>query len=71
MDDDDQPRSRAPNRDFGAAGLLASESLDSFSLGELDKRVSLLEAEIDRVKSHRGKAAAHMTAAALLFGKPA
>jgi uncharacterized small protein (DUF1192 family) len=71
MDDDDQLRSRAPNREFGAAGLLASESLDSYSLDELDRRVVLLEAEIVRVTSHRNKASAHMSAAAALFGKPA
>jgi uncharacterized small protein (DUF1192 family) len=71
MDEDDRPRSRGPKGQFGAAGLLASESLDSYSLDELDGRVALLEAEIVRVSSHRTKAAAHMNAAAALFGKPA
>jgi uncharacterized small protein (DUF1192 family) len=71
MDDDDRSRSRGPNGKFGAASLLASESLDSYSLDELDGRVSLLEAEIVRVTSHRNKAAAHMSAADALFRKPA
>jgi uncharacterized small protein (DUF1192 family) len=71
MDEDDRPRSRGPERDFGAAGLLASESLDSYSLDELDSRIGLLETEIARVAAHRNKAAAHMSAADALFRKPA
>jgi uncharacterized small protein (DUF1192 family) len=71
MDDDDRSRSRGPKVEFGAASLLASESLDSYSLDELDLRIALLEAEIARVTSHRTKSAAHMTAAAALFRKPA
>lgn len=62
MNDDDRPVSRGD-----AAGLLAGESLDSYSLDELDARVSLLEAEIARIISHRHKAAAHMLAAESLF----
>lgn len=67
MDDDDRPRRRSPEDDFGAASLLASESLDSYSLEELDARVALLEAEITRIKDHRRKSAAHMQAAESLF----
>ncbi|GGC28968.1 hypothetical protein GCM10011371_15640 [Novosphingobium marinum] len=67
MDDDDRPRSRGSEKDYGAASLLAGESLDSYSLDELDARISLLEAEIARVASHRMKAAAHMDAADALF----
>ena len=62
MTDDDRPVRRSD-----AAGLLAGESLDSYSLEELDVRVALLEAEIARITSHRQKAAAHMLAAEALF----
>ena len=65
MDDDDRPRARGD-----AASLLARESLDSYSLDELDARIELLEAEIARVASHRNKAAAHKLAAASLFKQP-
>ncbi|KPH57420.1 DUF1192 domain-containing protein [Novosphingobium aerophilum] len=72
MDDDDRPRrwssENNPGRaELGAASLLASESLDRFSLDELDARVTLLEAEIERIKAHRQKSAAHMRAADALF----
>ena len=67
MDEDDRPRRRLPEGDFGAASLLASESLESYSLDELDARNALLEAEIARIKTHHGKTAAHMKAAADLF----
>jgi len=65
MDDDDRPRERSP--DLGAASLLAGESLDSYSLDELDARVELLTLEIARIKAHRDKSAAHMDAAEALF----
>jgi len=71
MDEDDRSRSRGPKGEFGSASLLASESLDSYSLDELDRRIALLEAEIVRVSTHRTKAAAHMSAADALFRKPA
>jgi len=67
MDDDDRPRRRSPGNDLGAASLLASESLERFSLDELDQRIALLETEIERIRAHRGKAAAHMAAADALF----
>lgn len=67
MDDDDRPRLRSTEGNFGAASLLSSESLDRYSLDELDARVSLLEAEIERIKVHRRKSAAHMAAAESLF----
>lgn len=66
MDDDDRPRPRGD-----AASLLAKEDLGPYSIGELIERVALLEAEIDRIKSHRDKASAHRAAADALFGKPA
>lgn len=67
MDDDDRPRRRSPGEDLGAASLLASESLDRYSLEELDARVALLETEIARIKAHRQKSTAHMQAAEALF----
>lgn len=67
MDDDHRPRRRSAEDDLGAASLLASESLDRYSLEELDARVALLEAEISRIRTHREKSAAHMQAAEALF----
>lgn len=63
MDEDDRPRARAD-----AAQLLSGESLDAYSLDELDARIGLLEDEIVRVTSHRTKAAAHRLKADALFG---
>jgi uncharacterized small protein (DUF1192 family) len=65
MEADDRPRPRGD-----AASLLASESLDSYSLAELDDRVVTLEAEIARIKAHRDKAAAHRLAAEAFFRSP-
>jgi uncharacterized small protein (DUF1192 family) len=62
MDDDDLPR-----RKGDAADQLAKESLDSYSLDELDARVGQLQAEIARVKAHRDKSSAHRLAADALF----
>lgn len=67
MDDDDRPKPRDAARNFGAASLLAGESLDSYSQDELAARIALLEAEIVRVDEHRRKAAAHRLAAESLF----
>jgi uncharacterized small protein (DUF1192 family) len=64
MEADDRPRPRGD-----AASLLFGESLDSYSLDELDMRVETLEAEIARIKAHRDKAAAHRLAADSLFRK--
>ena len=62
MDDEDRPKQRSD-----AASLLSSESLDSYSLDELDARVELLRAEIARVTDHREKATTHRLAAEALF----
>ena len=62
MDDDDLPLRRSD-----AAAQLAKESLDSYSQDELTVRISLLEAEIARIKAHHAKAAAHRMAADALF----
>lgn len=67
MDDEDRPRPRIPEPSLGFASLLAGESLDSYSLDELDARVCLLETEIARVKGHRQQAGSHMRAAEELF----
>lgn len=56
-----------PEGSFGYASLLAGESLESYSLDELDSRVALLEAEVARIAAHRDKAAAHMRSAQDLF----
>ena len=64
MDDDDRPMLRGD-----AASQLSGESLDSYSLDELDARVALLEAEIARVTAHRKQAASHRLAAEALFGQ--
>ena len=60
--EDDLPRRRSD-----AAGELAGESLDSYSQDELMERVSLLEAEIERVKAQHAKAADHRKLADSLF----
>jgi uncharacterized small protein (DUF1192 family) len=67
MDDDDRPRRRSPEDDLGAASLLASESLERYSLDELGARIALLETEISRIRAHREQSAAHMHAAEALF----
>jgi uncharacterized small protein (DUF1192 family) len=67
MDDDDRPRQSGASKAFGAASQLSGESLDSYSLDELNARIALMEEEIARVRAHREKSAAHMTAAAALF----
>ncbi|SFF78241.1 Uncharacterized small protein, DUF1192 family [Novosphingobium sp. CF614] len=67
MDDDDGPRRRSPEGNFGAASLLASESLERYSLDELDARLALLDQEIARIRAYRQKSAAHMLAADALF----
>jgi uncharacterized small protein (DUF1192 family) len=67
MDDYDRPRRRSSEGDLGAASLLASESLERYSLDDLDARIALLEIEIARIRAHRQKSAAHMAAADALF----
>ncbi|MES2698651.1 MAG: DUF1192 domain-containing protein [Pseudomonadota bacterium] len=60
--EDDLPRSRSD-----AASLLGKEALDSYSQDELLDRITLLEAEIARVKAHHAKAADHRKLADSLF----
>jgi uncharacterized small protein (DUF1192 family) len=71
MNDDDRPFGAARSR-TDAAALLSVESLEAYSLAELDGRVAALEAEIARVRAHRDKSAAHRLAAEAFFkSKPA
>ena len=60
--DDDLPRAKGD-----AASLLAKELLDPYSQIELAERISLLEAEIARIKAHRDTVSAHRSAADALF----
>lgn len=60
--EDDLPRSRVD-----AAALLAKEVLDSYSQDELMARITLLEAEIARVRAQHAKAADHRKLADALF----
>jgi len=62
MENDDRPIRRGD-----AASLLSAESLDSYSLAELDARVASLEDEIARVRAHKAKASAHRAAADAFF----
>jgi len=67
MDDDDRPRPRGPDAHLGAASQLAGESLDRYSIEELDQRIALLKAEIARIQAHRASSSAHRLAAEALF----
>lgn len=70
MDEDDRPRLRSPEMTLGAASLLASESLERYSLDELDARIVLLETEIARIRDHRQNYTARRLAAEALFRPP-
>ena len=71
MDEDDRPSPSFARSGGDAAEALSKESLDPYSVAELDARIALLEGEIERVKAHRDKSSAHRAAADALFGKPA
>lgn len=64
MEDIDLPRPRGD-----AAGKLAGEDLSPYSRHELDERIAVLRAEIDRTETHRDKTDAHRSAADAIFGK--
>ena len=70
MQHDDLPSGWIGSRE-DAAHKLGQESLDRYSLDELDERVALLDAEIVRVKAHAQKSAAHRLAADALFRRQA
>jgi uncharacterized small protein (DUF1192 family) len=61
MDDD------GPLRPIDPVTLLTKQSLDPLSLAELDARVAALEAEIERVRTHRQRAVSHKASAEALF----
>ena len=63
--DEDLPRPRGD-----AAAKLSSESLDAYSVEELNQRIQLCEAEVVRIVAHRDKAKAHRVAADALFRSP-
>lgn len=69
MDEDDRPLRRSSEGNFGAASLLSGESLERYSLDELDARITLLEAEITRIRAHRDASSAHRRAAEALFSR--
>lgn len=62
MDDDNLPRVKGD-----AASQLAGEDLSPYSQDELEERVALLKAEIERVEAHSNRAAKHRAAADALF----
>jgi len=63
--EEDLPRPRGD-----AASKLAVESLDAYSVDELNERIQWCEAEVVRIVAHRDKAKAHRVAADALFGSP-
>ena len=70
MDEDDRPRPLSSLGRGDAASLLSKEDLSPYSQAELVERIALLETEIDRVRGHHAKVAAHRSAADALFGSP-
>lgn len=66
MEDEDRPHALASGRKDAAASL-SLESLEPYSIDELDARVALLETEIARVRSHKARSAASRLAAEALF----
>lgn len=66
MEDEDRPHALASGRKDAAASL-SLESLEPYSIDELDTRVALLEAEIARVRAHKARSAANRLAAEALF----
>src|SRR3546814_7656795 len=64
MTDDDLPR-----RQGDMLAALIRQPLDPLSVDELDERVALLEAEIERVRAHKAAATSHKAIAESLFRK--
>jgi len=56
-----------PPRPGDPVVLLARQDLDPLSLAELDARIAALEAEIERTRAHKGRAASHRLSADALF----
>ncbi|HEX7857955.1 MAG TPA: DUF1192 domain-containing protein [Sphingobium sp.] len=55
--------------DSDALALLAKQDLDPFSVSELEERIAILTAEIERTKQKIFKAVNHKTSADALFKK--
>ena len=66
MEDDDRPFPASSSRN-DAASLIGRESLERYSLDELDLRIAQLEAEIARVRAHKAQSSAQRLAAEALF----
>ncbi|OJY67494.1 MAG: hypothetical protein BGP16_02920 [Sphingobium sp. 66-54] len=66
MDFDDAPR---PARPGDLAAQLAKEDLDRLSVSELEERIALLTAEIERTRAKREYAVHHKASAEALFRK--
>lgn len=64
MDDDDLPR----RRDETLAAL-SKQSLDPLSVAELDDRIEMLQAEIERTRAHKTAAGGFKASAEALFRK--
>lgn len=63
--DDASPRSRPGD----VLKQLMREDLDPLSVAELDERIALLTAEIDRTRTKRERAVNHKASAEALFKK--
>ncbi|HWJ71227.1 MAG TPA: DUF1192 domain-containing protein [Sphingobium sp.] len=63
--DDASPRARPGD----LAAQLAREDLDHLSVAELDERIVLLSAEIERTRAKRNRAIHHKASADALFKK--
>ncbi len=61
--DDASPRARPGD----LAAQLALEDLDHLSVAELDERIALLAAEIERTRAKRERAVHHKASAEALF----
>jgi uncharacterized small protein (DUF1192 family) len=56
-----------PRRKDDPAALLARQDLDPFSVEELDERIEMLEAEIERCRQKKQRAVNHRASADSLF----
>ena len=59
-----------PSKPGDPLAELAKQDLDPMSVDELQERIALLKAEIERVQSHMQRAQSHRSAAEELFKKP-
>ena len=59
-----------PSKPGDPLAELAKQDLDPMSVDELQERIALLNAEIERVQSHMQRAQSHRSAAEELFKKP-